>query len=104
MAKKKTKKDKKKPTRKSNEYFIAKAPMRRLMRTQGAEIVGKDALGLLIKEVEKAGQDITKIALGVVKDQDRKKITAEDVRFAFYESGYGDWDDAKKKEKDENKK
>ncbi len=72
------------------KHFIAKAPMKRFMKTQGAEIVGSGALNLIIDEIEKIGRQITRMALDASKDEDRKKVMAEDIRFAFYELGYGD--------------
>ena len=79
-------------TEKNNEkkHFIAKEPMKRFMRKQGAEIIGSGALELIIDEIEKIGRQITRMAMDASKDEDRKKIMPEDVRFAFFELGYGD--------------
>jgi len=93
-----------KKTKRRKKFFIAEAPVRRFMHDQGDEIVGGEALGLLIKELESVGKDITKMALDMVKDQDRKKVTADDVRFAFYELGYGDWTKRDKEKKEKDKK
>ena len=87
MAKKAAKKAAKKPAKKpasagGKKSFIAKAPIRRLMKTEGADLVSEDALSFLIANVEKQAKAVTKAAIARVKDDKRKKITAEDVRAA----------------------
>ncbi|WP_457559581.1 histone [Candidatus Harpocratesius sp.] len=58
---------------------IAKAPIRRLMKAEGAELVAEDAVTMLIKQLEKVGTKVTKDALKIVKAEKRKRITAADI-------------------------
>ena len=62
--------------------FVAKAPIRRLMRQEGANLVSDEALGLLIEKVEEIAMKTTKTALSLVKDEKRKRLTAEDIQWA----------------------
>ncbi len=79
MAKKKKKSPKKGETR---ETFISKAPIRRLMKEEGAGLVSDEALDLLIGQLEKIGTATTKKAMKLVKDENRKRLTAEDISLA----------------------
>ena len=82
MAKKKpAKKAAKKPEKRSS--FISKAPVRRLMRGEGAKLVSEEALELLIKKIENHGIMVTKKAIALVKDEKRKRLTADDVNWAM---------------------
>jgi len=63
--------------------FISKAPVRRLMKGEGAKLVSDEALELLIKKIEEHGLKITKKAMSLVKDEKRKRLTAEDVNWAM---------------------
>ncbi|MHA1775481.1 MAG: histone [Promethearchaeota archaeon] len=69
---------KKKPAVKSGGH-IAKAPMRRLMKAEGAKLVAEDAVSMLIEQLEKLGTKVTKDALKIVKAEKRKRITAADI-------------------------
>ena len=59
--------------------FISKAPIRRLMKAEGAQLVAQDAIVLLITELERIGKETTKEAMKVVKADKRKRITAADI-------------------------
>jgi histone H3/H4 len=61
------------------DIFISKAPIRRLMKEEGANLVSDEALDLLIGQLEKIGTATTKKAMKLVKDEDRKRLTAEDI-------------------------
>jgi histone H3/H4 len=75
---------KKKPAapKKKAETYIAKAPIRRLMKKEGADLVAAEALDKLIDFLEKSAANATKEALKVCKADKRKRITAADVRNA----------------------
>lgn len=72
---------KKAPAKKSAAY-IAKAPIRRLMKAEGARLVAAEALNKLIGYLEKAAADITKESIRLTKAAKRKRITALDIRNA----------------------
>ena len=59
--------------------FIAKAPIRRLMKNQGANLVAEDAVNVLINFLEKFGGDVTKKAIALANADKRKRVTADDV-------------------------
>ena len=67
---------------KKTESYIAKAPIRRLMKREGADLVAADALDKLIDYLEKSAAKATKDAIKVTKADKRKRITAEDIREA----------------------
>ena len=73
---------KKKATKKSKKSYIAKAPIRRLMKAEGADLVAEDALVFLISKIEDEAKAVTKDAISIVKDDKRKKVTAMDVKMA----------------------
>ncbi|MHA1682789.1 MAG: histone family protein, partial [Promethearchaeota archaeon] len=58
---------------------ISKAPVRRLMKSQGASLVAEDAVITLVSYLEKYGAEVTKKAIGVAKADKRKKLTEDDV-------------------------
>ena len=62
--------------------FIAKAPIRRLMKAQGADLVAESAVELLIVTLEEIGEKITKEAQKLVNVQGRKKLTDRDMHKA----------------------
>ncbi len=76
MAKKKP--AKKKAAAKRSSY-IAKAPIRRLMKQEGAGLVAENAVELLITTLTKAGEAVTKKAVKLVKEDKRKRLTAADI-------------------------
>ena len=85
MAKKKS--TKKKPAAKkakssssgSRSAYIAKAPIRRLMKNEGAQLVAEDAVEMLIEKLTSVAKSITKEAVKVVKGDKRKRVTAADI-------------------------
>jgi len=72
---------KKAPAKKSDGY-IAKAPIRRLMKKEGADLVAADALDKLIGYLESMAADATKEAIKITKGDKRKRVTAADIRKA----------------------
>ena len=72
----------KKPAAKKGEGYIAKAPIRRLMKKEGADLVAAEALDKLIDYLEKAAADATKSAINLCKADKRKRVTASDIRNA----------------------
>ena len=75
-AKKAAKKD-------DRSHFIAKAPVRRLMKQEGASLVSQDALMLMIEKLEEQAEAVTKKALKYVKDEGRKRVTPADIGWAI---------------------
>jgi histone H3/H4 len=73
---------KKKAPAKKSEGYIAKAPIRRLMKKEGADLVAADALDKLIGFLETAAADATKDAIKITKADKRKRVTAADIRKA----------------------
>ncbi|TFG20941.1 MAG: hypothetical protein EU530_01955 [Promethearchaeota archaeon] len=80
MAKKKTAPAKKKAS--GVKKYIAKAPIRRLMKDEGAKLVAEAAVDLLISKLEKTATDVTKNAIKLVKTDKRKRLTAPDIQMA----------------------
>lgn len=85
MAKKSKKKLVKKAVKKSPSSFISKAPIKRFMKEQGAALVSKEAILLMINQLEVQAKRTTKKALSLVKDEKRKRLTAEDIVWASRE-------------------
>ncbi len=73
---------KKAPAKKKAEGYIAKAPIRRLMKKEGADLVAADALDKLIGYLEKQAATATKDAIKITKADKRKRVTAADIRKA----------------------
>lgn len=74
---------KKAPVKKAKtETYIAKAPIRRLMKKEGADLVAAAALDKLIEFLEAKAAEATKGAHKICKDDKRKRISAADVRNA----------------------
>ena len=74
--------DKKAPAKKAGgtrESYIAKAPIRRLMKDEGAGLVAEDAVVLLIETLTKEAKEVTKRAIKLVKEDKRKRVTAADI-------------------------
>ncbi|MCK4380440.1 MAG: NFYB/HAP3 family transcription factor subunit [Candidatus Lokiarchaeota archaeon] len=80
MAKKKA--PAKAPAKKKSEGYIAKAPIRRLMKKEGADLVAAEALDKLISYLEGSAATATKEAIKVCKEDKRKRVTAADIRNA----------------------
>ena len=78
MAKKKKPAPTKKKTSGRSSY-IAKAPIRRLMKSEGAKLVAEAAVNALIEKLTKMGTDLTKSAINYVKTDKRKRITGADI-------------------------
>ena len=84
---KKAAKPKPKPAAKAksssgDSSFIAKAPIRRLMKSYGANLVAEEALLALIAHLESYGADVTKKALEIASKDKRKKASADDIAAA----------------------
>ena len=73
---------KKKAPAKKTESYIAKAPIRRLMKKEGADLVAAEALDKLIEFLEKEAATTTKEAIKITKADKRKRVTAADIRKA----------------------
>ena len=73
---------KKAPVKKKAEGYIAKAPIRRLMKKDGADLVAAEALDKLIDFLEKSAANATKDAIKICKTDKRKRVTAADIRNA----------------------
>jgi histone H3/H4 len=73
---------KKAPAKKKADGYIAKAPIRRLMKKEGADLVAADALDKLIGFLENTAADATKEAIKITKADKRKRVTASDIRKA----------------------
>ena len=73
---------KKKAPVKKSETYIAKAPIRRLMKKEGADLVAAAALDKLIEFLETKAAEATKDANKICKEDKRKRISAADVRNA----------------------
>jgi histone H3/H4 len=65
-----------------SETYIAKAPIRRLMKKEGADLVAAAALDKLIEFLEAKAAEATKEAHKICKVEKRKRISAADVRNA----------------------
>lgn len=69
------------------KHTFAWSPIRRLMKQQGASIVARDAVDLLIDHLEKRAKALTEQAKKFTMHANRKKITKEDLNLAIkYES------------------
>jgi len=66
-----------------NYEYIKKAPLRRLMRDNGASIVASAAVETLAKWLQESAALITKTSLKLTKHSKRKKITREDILLAL---------------------
>ena len=73
---------KKAPAKKKGDSYIAKAPIRRLMKKEGADLVAADALDKLISFLENTAAEATKEAIKITKVDKRKRVTAADIRKA----------------------
>ncbi|MHA1147299.1 MAG: histone-like protein [Promethearchaeota archaeon] len=83
MAKKKApKKAAAKAATKKSEGYIAKAPIRRLMKKEGADLVAAEALDKLISYLEESAASATKAAIDLCTADKRKRVTAADIRNA----------------------
>jgi histone H3/H4 len=82
MSKKETKKEAPKaaPAKKEGRtVYIAKAPIRRLMKNEVASLVAENAVNILIEKLTNVAKDVTKGAVKIVKDDKRKRVTGADI-------------------------
>ncbi|MHA1792431.1 MAG: histone-like protein [Promethearchaeota archaeon] len=59
--------------------YIAKAPIRRLMKNQGADLVAENAVLVLINALTGYAQDLTKKSIELATKRKAKKITQDDI-------------------------
>ena len=62
--------------------YFAVAPIRRLMKKEGAHLVAIAALKKLTLFLEESGAEVTQNAIKVCKADKRKRVTASDIRNA----------------------
>ena len=62
---------------------FAWSPVRKLMKKQGATIVAREAVDLLIENLESVSESLTKKALAFAEHAKRKKITKDDMLLAI---------------------
>jgi len=67
----------------SEDKFISKAPIRRIMKNQGASLVAEEAVTTLVDYLEKFADTLTKKALKIAEADKRKKVTPEDINAAL---------------------
>ncbi|MBD3195814.1 MAG: hypothetical protein GF317_12205 [Candidatus Lokiarchaeota archaeon] len=65
------------------KHSFAWSPIRRLMKQQGASIVARDAVDLLIDHLEKTARSLTEQAKQFTMHAGRKKITKQDLLLAI---------------------
>ena len=70
---------------KSQANFMSKAPIKRFMKEQGAKLVSDGAIELLIEQLEIQAKKTKKKALSLVKDEKRKRLSADDIVWASRE-------------------
>ncbi len=70
---------------KSQANFMSKAPIKRFMKEQGATLISDGAIELLIEQLEMQAKRTTKKALSLVKDEKRKRLSADDIVWASRE-------------------
>jgi len=61
------------------KHSFAWSPIRRLMKQQGASIVARNAVDLLIDHLEKTASKLTEQARSFTTHANRKKITKNDL-------------------------
>ncbi len=61
------------------KHSFAWSPIRRLMKQQGASIVARNAVDLLIDHLEKTASKLTEQARAFTTHANRKKITKNDL-------------------------
>ncbi|MHA1820842.1 MAG: histone [Promethearchaeota archaeon] len=62
---------------------FAWSPLRKLMKNAGAKIVARNAVDLLIMNLEETATQLTQKALAFAKHAKRKKITKDDMSLAI---------------------
>lgn len=68
----------------SSKKFIAHAPIRRLMKREGAELVAENAVDVLVEKLVKIAKVVTEIAIIKRYEDNRKVLSADDIRSAAY--------------------
>ena len=63
--------------------FFAWSPLRNLMKKTGASIVARDAVDMLIKNLEEISEKITVLAIQFAEHAKRKKVTRSDIKLAI---------------------
>ncbi len=66
---------------------FAWSPLRKLMKKSGANIVARNAVDLLILNLEEVATDLTQQALKFAKHAKRKKITKDDMSLSYQIQG-----------------
>ena len=61
------------------KHSFAWSPIRRLMKQQGASIVARNAVDLLIDHLEKTATSLTEQARAFTRHANRQKITKNDL-------------------------
>jgi histone H3/H4 len=69
--------------KKKDRGFVAKAPIRRLMKDEGAKLVAEDAIKLLVSKLEEIGKATTKKAIEIASADKRKRLTGVDIQQAI---------------------
>ena len=64
------------------KLFLTRTPVRRLMKDEGAKLVSDEAVDLLISKLEELAIKTTKKAMELVKDEKRRRLTADDITWA----------------------
>lgn len=71
--------------------YLAKAPIRRLMKRVGADLVSADALDRLITFLENHAGEMTELSVQITKADNRKRVTPDDImeaRDALWKGSY----------------
>jgi translation elongation factor aEF-1 beta len=66
----------------SKNAQFARSPVREMMKNNGAQIVARDAVELLINHIEQAATQLTKRAVMYAQHAKRKKVTRDDILLA----------------------
>lgn len=64
----------------ARENYIAIAPIRRIMKREGADLVSLDAVEFLRDTIEQKGKELVRSAVDFAKSDKRKRITKEDIK------------------------
>lgn len=64
------------------ERTFSKAPLRRLMKAEGAKLVSEDAIDLLASTLVKRAKEITVEAKRIAESDKRKRIQGTDIEKA----------------------
>lgn len=64
------------------KHSFAWSPIRGLMKQQGSSIVAKNAVDLLINQLEKTAAALTEEAKSIAMHSNRKKVSVDDLLLA----------------------